>query len=915
MYPTIIFSMKKSLTFLLLSCLMFLGVSCQKPVSVSIVNGSPESARASFGTEKLTAFLQSDPNYRISAENTSDLNVFIGNIEDENFRRQLKEMGFEASLFSGKEAFRLVKEDNDIYVMGADESGTLYGCMELIERLKKGEMADRFVFEDKPEMVLRGTCIGMQKPYYLPGRTVYEYPYTEETFPWFYDKEMWIKYLDMLVENRMNSLYLWNGHPFASLVKLPDYPYAVEVSDEDFKKNEEMFGFLTEEANKRGIWVIQMFYNIIVSKPFAEHHHIPTQNRHVEISPLLSDYTRKSIAAFIEKYPNVGLLVCLGEAMNTVEDDVNWFTNTIIPGVQDGLKALGKEVEPPIVLRAHDTNCEMVMDAALPLYRNLYTMNKYNGESLCTYEPRGPWTATHQALSALGSVHISNVHILANLEPFRYGSPDFIQKSVTAMHDVHGANGLHLYPQASYWDWPYSADRLKNGERLLEMDRDRIWYETWGRYAWNCRRDRPEEVVYWAEKLADKYGCNLNNGKKILEAYEQTGEISTKLLRKFGITEGNRETFLLGMFMSQLVNPERWTVYPDFANSCGPLGEKLEVWAYREWNGLEHVGETPPQLIAETRQHARLALEAIESVRGVSLEKDEFKRLKNDVRCYEAFTASFDDKLEAAMLVLRYKYSQDIDDLKKAYEWMESSLKHYRRLVDLTRCTYLYANSMQTQQRRIPASGAGAKNKEWWELLPQYEAELQNFADNIALLEMPDREAADIQPFEPAQVNLISPDSSQWTALDEGSRLFYDMFQSVRQIAPELKGLKALRTNTRIQRDAANIIQFSCEEPVTLWVGYYRPISPSNRYMNAPRLETDASANDYGQADIRLANAVEIPGMPAVNVHSFQFAAGEHTINLGRGMCLVLGFSKPQPDFQSRDAGLLEVSAIDWLFY
>jgi len=93
-------------------------------------------------------------------------------------------------------------------------------------------------------------------------------------------------------------------------------------------------------------------------------------------------------------------------------------------------------------------------------------MHKYNGESLTTYEPRGPWSQIHRELSSLGSVHIDNVHILANLEPFRYGSPDFIQKSVQAMHRVHGANGLHLYPQASYWDWPYTADKLPEGERL-----------------------------------------------------------------------------------------------------------------------------------------------------------------------------------------------------------------------------------------------------------------------------------------------------------------------------------------------------------------------------------------------------------------------------------------------------------------
>ena len=92
---------------------------------------------------------------------------------------------------------------------------------------------------------LRGQCIGLQKSTYLPGRNVYEYPYTPETFPWFYDKKLWLQVLDSMLENRMNSLYLWNGHPFASLVKLKDYPYAVEVDDATFKKNEEIYRFIT----------------------------------------------------------------------------------------------------------------------------------------------------------------------------------------------------------------------------------------------------------------------------------------------------------------------------------------------------------------------------------------------------------------------------------------------------------------------------------------------------------------------------------------------------------------------------------------------------------------------------------------------------------------------------------------------
>ncbi len=879
--------------------------------NVRIIVDNPQSERALYAAQRLAEELD-DEDYRLS-ENPNGKTIILGSWQSESFRQRCQEFGWQAEGMECKEGFHIYGKDNCYFIAGSDESGVLYGALELAERIDKAERLPRRIdFRDAPEMVLRGTCIGVQKTYILPGRKVYEYPYTEAEFPWFYDKDLWIEYLDMLVDNRMNSLYLWNGHPFASLVKLPDYPYALEVSEEDFRKNEEMFSFITQEANKRGIWVIQMFYNILVSKPFAEHHGIPTQSRQVEITPLLSDYTRKSVQAFIEKYPNVGLLVCLGEAMNTWQDDVDWFTQTIIPGVKDGLKALGITQEPPIVLRAHDTNCEMVMEAALPLYKNLYTMNKYNGESLCTYEPRGPWAQTHRNLSQLGSVHVANVHILANLEPFRYGSPDFIQKCVQAMHRVHGANALHLYPQASYWDWPYTADRLPIGRRLKEMDRDWIWYQAWARYAWKADRDRKQEIDYWCQALADKYDCSRHQARKILTAYEETGEISPKLLRKFGITEGNRQTFLLGMFMSQLVNPNRWTVYPDFANSCGPLGEKLEVWAEREFKGLPHEGETPPQLIAQTHEHARKAARAIRRVR-VDDDKAEFARLKNDIFCYEAFTYSFDDKLEAAMQVLRYKYTGDVACLDTAYTLMQSSLQHYRRLVALTRDSYLYANSMQTAMRRIPITGADGKYKEWWELLPEYEKELANFAANIENIKHPKVEDKTIRAFQAAKVRLQG--AWEQVPLEEGALIYRDKPYPLLRLAPELQGLHALRFDYEKQRDAKTRLQFSCQDSVCLWVGYYSPISPSKRYMPAPKLETDASANQYGQADIKLAHALEIDQMPAVNVHAYLFGPGEHSLQLGQGLCLVLGFSEPQNDFQPRDAGLKEASAIDWLFY
>lgn len=698
------------LTIFIWSALFTLTACAAKPVTLCTQEGT--SPRVLFGAEKLKTALTA-AGYSVQMESISSKGknpkIVIGTSKELISTCKALKLVFDQPFH--KEGYSIRKADNTWLLRGQDESGALYACLELAERVRTTRsLPEAISFDDAPEMVLRGSCIGMQKPYYLPGHTVYEYPYTPETFPWFYDKALWIKYLDMLVENRMNSLYLWNGHPFASLVKLKDYPFAQEVSDEDFRKNEEMFAFLTEEADKRGIWVIQMFYNIIVSKPFAEHYGIKTQDRNAPINPIVSDYTRKSIAEFIRKYPNVGLLVCLGEAMNTYEDDVNWFTNTILPGVKDGLKLLNRTDEVPIILRAHDTNCEMVMAAAKPIYSNLFTMNKYNGESLCTYEPGGPWAATHKALSELGTTHVENVHILANLEPFRWSSPDFIQKTVGAMHQVHGANALHIYPQASYWDWPYSADKADT--RLLEMDRDRMWYEAWARYAWKQGRDRNEEIAYWSKKLEATFGCP-DQGSKILKAYEEMGEISPKLTRKLAITEGNRQTFLLGSFMSQLLNPSRWSVYPGFHASCGPEGELLAEWARKEWNKQAHVGENPVQLAAEAVQHGEAAVQALESVTGVSRNTAEFARLLNDAKCYRAFARFMNAKVQAAVSVLRYTYSNDVSDLDKARPYLTASLEHYRTLVGLTKDTYLYANSMQTRQRRIPIGGDNGKNKTW----------------------------------------------------------------------------------------------------------------------------------------------------------------------------------------------------------
>lgn len=815
---------------------------------------------------------------------------------------------------NGKESYAIVSDaKGNINLASGDESGALYAFITLTEQVKaQGKLPENLQIKDKPEMVLRGTAIGLQKPDYLPGRDVYEYPYTPETFPWFYDKQQWIAYLDMMLANRYNSLYLWNGHPFSSLVKLKEYPYALEVDEATFKKNEEIFKFLTEEADKRGIWVIQMFYNILIPKPFAEKHGLKTQDRNRPIIPIIADYTQKSIAAFVQKYPNVGLLVTLGEAMEGVgQDDINWFTKTIIPGVQDGLKALGSKTEPPIVLRAHDSDAPAVMKAALPLYKNLYTMAKYNGEALTTYTPRGKWADLHRSLSRIGTVHVQNVHILANLEPFRYGSADFIQKSVQAMHHVYEANALHLYPQASYWDWPYTADKAPN--RLMQLDRDWIWYKAWARYAWDSKRERSAEIAYWSKELGAKYGANQETGKHILDAYEESGEISPKLLRRFGITDGNRQTLTLGMLTTQFINPFRYGVFTLMYESEAPEGEMIIDYAEKEWKKQGHIGETPVQVAKEVVEHGRKAIAAIEKAKaGVKANQDEFDRLLNDMYCYDAMANFYADKVTAALWILKFKYSNDVKDLDQALPFLESSVQHYQKLVKLTENHYLYANSMQTKQRKIPMRGVDKTFIHWKEVLPVFETELKNFKHSIDSLKST-KTASNIavKAYENAVVKF--QDKQLYYTVKEQAKAFADEDLKIKALTPELIGLNALQLSAEAQIKNGTQITFTNAKPVTVLVGFFN--KKDAQFSPTPELETDASANNYGQAESKISNAIIIENYPAINVHAYTFPAGKNTLSLAKGKALVLGFIDANQKIKIFDAGLNGNGRdIDWLF-
>ena len=859
-----------------LLCLLAAPVFAAVPVATS----ADASARELTGAARLRGALESvaQPQARVSVK-----------------------VGTAAEFAGAPEAFRLSRSGNEWLVTGSDSSGVLYGCLELARRVRElGRLPEQLEVTDHPQFLLRGPNIGMQKTTITYDGAMYDYRYTPEDFGFFYDKQLWTKYLDFLLENRMNTLYLWNGHPFPSLLKLPKYPDAQELTDAELARNMEMFRWLTTEADRRGIWVIQAFYNIHISHALAKSRGLAFQ--HTTPTEFTSQYTRYCISEFIKTYPNVGLMMTLGEAL-APQYGPQWLTKTIIPGVKDAMRETAMAKEPPIIVRAHATQIEEAMHLALPLYKNIYTMHKWNGESLTWTDVRGEVLRMHQSLVGLGSTHIANIHLLSNLEPFRWGSPSFIQQTLQSCQRI-GIRGVHVYP-LRYWDWPNSPDQPAE----LQFERDWIWFEAWARYSWNPNRDAAAEQEYWVGRIAAHYG-NREAARHILSAYELSGVCAPRLLTRIGITEGNRQSFTLGMLMTQLINPERYNALTLLWEGDGPPGERLADWVRKEWEHQPHEGETPPVVAAEVQASAERAVAAAEAAQPlVTANKEEFARFLNDMRCITEQYRYYNAKTHAAAFVLRYGYSRDVADLKQAIPLLAASVEHYRKLVALTDKSYREGPSVHSSSRRIPFLGAPGRYTHWRDCLPVYEKELATFQRNVALLGTSGTSAQSLEraPFPAVPVKLLG-DAGELFPVAAGAKLYTDQAFAMEQVAPELRGLTGIRIAQGAATKDGVRLQFELPEAAQVLVGFFR--SEKKGAAAAP-------PKDEWEAVLR--NGIEVNGQPGFVVWSHALPKGRSELDFGRGGYVVLGFIKREAQPEPRMVFYSQADArrrvdLDWLF-
>jgi hypothetical protein len=681
-------------------------VNSSGPPRVAIVTPPAAAPRVVLGARRLHAALR---HVGVQADVVQNVppnlwkSIFVGNPREESWARQIvKQVAVADQLSDEGFIIRTGKSADRIDVVG-DDSGLMYGCFELARQVKQaGKLPEQIGLTEDPRLRFRGTNLLWMKS----GSLGYDWPLTPENFPWFFDRALMLRYLDLLAENRFNTIYFWSGHPFPYLLKLPKFPEAQMLSDAELARNIEHFSWFTTEADRRGIWTVLEFYNIHVSPAFARKHEAEgVRVTNPAATPLLADYTRHCIREFINHYPSVGLLVCAGEALERNKEE--WIRDVIIAAI----KETGKQ--PPLIVREWTIDFDRFKKIVVPAYRNLYTMMKHNVEMVVSPIPN----PHNRRWTTLSSHHFINLHENADIKPLRWGSPWFVQEMVESWLKL-GVQGAHIYPLAS-WLWPHTLDRVDPA--LLTIDRDWIWLEAFGRYMWNPVRDSEQERKYWIGEIEIRFGSR-ETAEHLFTYYECTGPILPGIQNLLSIHNMNAHPTIVGRDAN--VDAILHAIRMNSLNV--PLSQPLDRFAIREYAKMFGGSETdleksPPMSVSEyvervssssdpasagvmtprnvlhlfqafADQGLRAAQQAAQcAVRN----RDEAHRFVTDAEILKETVEFYRNKTEAAVYKGLYDKSGRTADADQMLAFLEKSVASYQRLSAKATQAYRHASDLQ----------------------------------------------------------------------------------------------------------------------------------------------------------------------------------------------------------------------------
>lgn len=619
-------------------------------------------------------------------------------VNDELLQKLNVTTTIDEKMLTHPEAYKIENIGDSVVIYGGSGAGVMYGYKHLANALSDNSAGDVSTGIESPAMHWRGISLQLMKL----GK--YNWSITPEEFPFFYDKELWLEFLDFMVDQRFNYIILWNGHPFDYFVKFDKFKEAQSgMSDEQIQQNNQMLKWLIAEGGKRNIKLFFEFYNIHTSVYYQEAHQLP---EHVSVpTPELAAYTEYSIAKFVSEFPEVGLFVTPGEGIER-EYTSSWINDVIFKGI----KSAG--YTPTVFMRAWFfdlPHAEKIVDN----YDDMYFVRKFNVEMIAdtSVDPENAEWAK------LNGNFVVNIHLAANLEPFRWNPPSYI-KSIVRNNIESGAKNIHLHPRKA-WRWPYGSDL---GIKDYQWKRDTLFFTAWSRYAWNPDVEEDKDEAYWLSLLTNRYG-NADAARHAINASEAGADVLPGLQRLVWLGHDNHTIISAGITIEQLMNAPGapfLDLHPLYTPKAFveqlKTGEKLD-------------GISPIDFLLDKIDEAKLALSEAElAYKHASANTEELRRIVSDAQAQLHVVNYFYHKMQAVKAWVLQEQGIDAKKNKEEFlEFLAQSVEDFKDLCKVTEPVYETMSDVwathPVRLKKVPYH--------WNDMLVFFEQELEIYKEEL----------------------------------------------------------------------------------------------------------------------------------------------------------------------------------------
>ncbi len=402
------------------------------------------------------------------------------------------------ALSSKPESFAIARIGKEIAIVGRDQVGAMYGCLELAEMV---DIYGRIALDIRKPIA--------QSPV-VPFRAVNPFltlPYKEDDNTWwFLQEDFWKGYLDQLARARINWIDL-HGMYDIKTTRFPNiYPYFITsdkfpdvgVEPQVAKRNLAMLNKVIRMAKARGINFAIMSYSAGWDGPGLRK---PTSEA---TSENLAAYTREVVRKMIELCPGLDMI---GFRIGESGQREDFYLESYVPAIAQA----GRKIA--LYTRTWGAKKDQILLIGRQFPNRFFIEIKYNGEQ---FGP--PYIVAGGRMKNWRDYSYQNYYsyprayrIIYQLRAngthrvFPWGNPELAARANTASL-LAGAIGLCTEPIDAYYpkyDFRHRDDS-PNRWYKWQYERDWFWYAVWGRTAYDPSTAKRDDI--WIRMFEKRFG-------------------------------------------------------------------------------------------------------------------------------------------------------------------------------------------------------------------------------------------------------------------------------------------------------------------------------------------------------------------------------------------------------------------------